>query len=361
MCAAPVRAGLVATALADNLEQRAAAVVVGTMTTSIQEGDKTTFQLKIDRVLKGNLVPKTTITVSTTIPLPNGKAMVPVVTYERVWFLQGGAAGAFELLPTRGGDIMHLVYAGLPAEPEPPTGVYARLPSDSPLDLIVKEACAYAEKEHDWDGDEAAIQSLGETNTPTMYAVLRRFAQSGQPVLRAMGLAGLIQRGDVESLLQLEADLKGRLSGIEDTFCVSDLMAAIEFRYRQPDPRGIAALGRLATSSTLLRRPSVDALRGIHTKDTLPWLLKILDSPKADEAYDAMWGIAGFATGMPVATIAGAVNFRNLAMDPKAPFYSSDMMKHLPNLEDFEQNRAQYAGFWKNWYAAHQAAIEGMH
>ncbi len=183
MGAASLRAGLVRIALAHKLEQPAAAVVVGTIATSVQEGDKTTFQLKIDRVLKGSVAPKAAVTVTTTIPLPNGKAVVPVVTYERVWFLAAGTGGGFELLPTQGGDIIHLVYAGLPAEPDPPSGVYARAPSDSPLDLIVKEVCAYAEKERDSDGDEAVIRSLAEINTPTMYAVLRRFAQSNQPVL----------------------------------------------------------------------------------------------------------------------------------------------------------------------------------
>jgi hypothetical protein len=238
------------------------------------------------------------------------------------------------------------------------------MPSDSPIDLTVKEVCAYAEKEHDWDADEAVIQSLRETNTPTMYAALRRLSQSNQPVLRTIGIAGLIQRGDAGSLLQLEADLKGPLSGIEhlqNTNCLSDLMAAIECSYRSADPRAIAVLGRLAGSSTRLRRPSVDALRAIHTKDTLPWLQKILDGANAEEAYAAMWGIAGFATGMPVATIEGVVNFRNMAMDSNAPFYGSGMIKHLPNLEGFKQNRALYAGFWKHWYAAHQAAIEAMH
>src|SRR5260370_35834530 len=84
----PARAGLVASALADKLESRAAAVVVGTIATITQDGAKTTFQIRADRVLKGAVAPKATLTQTTTIPLPYDAASVPTVVFERAWFLE---------------------------------------------------------------------------------------------------------------------------------------------------------------------------------------------------------------------------------------------------------------------------------
>lgn len=360
VAAIPARAGLVASALADKLELRAAAVVVGTITTVTQDNSKTVFQIRVDRVLKGAVSRNSTITVTTTIPLHNGAASVPTIVYERVWFLESGTDGGYGLLPAKGGDILHLVYAGLPAEPGPPAGTYAARPTDAAIDLIVKEVCTYAEKEQDSDGDEAVIQAFGETNTPTFHTFLQNFARSTVPVLRAMGTAGLIQRGEVTSLAQAEIDLQGLLSGLQNTYSMVDLMAAIEFLYRNPDPQGIAVLGRLASSATQLRKPSAYALRAIHTKETLPWLLKLLDSPDADDAYDALMGIAGFANGMPTTTMQDAVNLKNLTLDPNAPFSDRDSLGNMPNAEMFVQNRAEYVGFWKNWFAANQARIQAL-
>jgi hypothetical protein len=213
-------------------------------------------------------------------------------------------------------------------------------------------------KEQDSDGDEAVIQALGETNTPMLHGFLQAFVRSNVQVLRAMGCAGLIQRGEAASLMQMEVDLQGLLSGMQNNYSMTDLMAAIQFVYRNPDPQGIAVLGRLASSATELRKPSVYALRAIHTRETLPSLLKLLDSSDPDDAYDALTGIAGFANGMPTTTIQNAVNLKNLTIDPNAPFADHDMLNHMPNIEMFLQNRAEYVGFWKNWFAANQSRIQ---
>ena len=107
---------------------------------------------------------------------------------------------------------------------------------------------------------------LRVTSGVTSAAVTRAFRyladyRSGD--LALVGLAGLIQRGDVPTLLRVEqtaasVDWNGQGGG--------EIAGAIGWIFRSPDPAGVASLGRMATSSsspTQLQTAAANALKAL--------------------------------------------------------------------------------------------------
>ena len=83
---------------------------------------------------------------------------------------------------------------------------------------------------------------------------------------------------------------------------------AIQAYYRNPDPGGIATLGRLATNpgvNSSLRKSAARALASIHTKESLPYLSQLLDSPDPELQSWGVGGMAMFANQGPNSQAAG--------------------------------------------------------
>jgi hypothetical protein len=130
--------------------------------------------------------------------------------------------------------------------------------------------------------------------------------------------------------------------------------------YRQTSAPGVAALTDLASSSSgsvSLRRCSAHALRAIHTKESLPGLLQLLDSSDQTVRYEAVFGLASFANGLPVQVPSNTANLEFLRPSGNSPLATADTRANMPSLPEFRSNEQKYLNFWRQWWIRVQALL----
>ena len=113
-------------------------------------------------------------------------------------------------------------------------------------------------------------------------------------------------------------------------------------------------LGKLATNKDTvpeLRVAAGGALARLHTKEALPYLAKMLDSPNITMRTYAVGGLAMFANNVPVG-----------GHEPAAgewPYRTEGTIRHSVMSERaVAENEAFYVGFWKDWWSEHRGDLE---
>src|SRR5439155_13110683 len=116
--------------------------------------------------------------------------------------------------------------------------------------------------------------------------------------LRALGLSRMIARGDTGALSQGAKEVsvlsKSRWGGV----FVSSFSG-----FRGKDPAAIRELGCITDASDSpieLRRAAAISLRAVHTKEAVPFLVRLLDSPDKDVRNNALHGLNAFVVGLPI-------------------------------------------------------------
>jgi hypothetical protein len=164
---------------------------------------------------------------------------------------------------------------------------------------------------------------------------------------RAMGLGGRFALGDVGALQQLVGDAA--------SFGASTLaeLGMILRTYRNPDPTGIAELGRIAAPSDAKYAPLVHGaafcLHALHTFDSLPILYRLLDSSDPIVRLEAMFGFAAFVANFPIHRPEDGPSNRNLTSLPGGKYTTGDGQSHFPRIGSDNQDTL---AFWKAWYRA---------
>jgi hypothetical protein len=192
------------------------------------------------------------------------------------------------------------------------------------------------------------LGALDITNSPVYQQALARFSNSGTGPLQSVGLQNQIRAGDTSSLAKLA----------NTTELQSDPAFALAVcEYRSADPSGVASLGALVDSRvpSALRGCAAHALRGIHTASTLAYLVSLLDSDLSDLRYEGVAGLASFANNLPIQTSANTASMAYLTPQGKTLYTTPEALKSFPGKQLFLQQEATYIGFWKSWWAAHQA------
>ena len=191
-----------------------------------------------------------------------------------MWFLSGGASGNDTLLPALYGSVP-LEFSILPALPSLPL-TWAGLDTASPAERVLRELAAALETNPTFPLlAEVVSQSSTEPASP-LRSVYRRMQASSSQVVSAAGLAGLLRSGDVQGLEGLTAQLaRGPLPA------GGPLMGQAVCQYLNGNPRGLPILAGLAAAASpvpLLRGCAAFALRNIHSKESIPFLIGLLDS-----------------------------------------------------------------------------------
>jgi hypothetical protein len=354
-------AGLVSVRLASELEKQADTIVVGSLIDVTPTSNGIQFHLSVIRTIKGNLGPVETISVVSTDLRDSSHAAAPPLRGNppALWFLKSSSLGSFTLVPAQSGDA-DLQHMGLFVESAVPAGLYAYTQAEASIDRVAKEVCAFAENRRFVESEDQVVQGLQGIQSVSVVGILKYYAKSNDPQLRAIGLASLIQRNDAQSLVQLEGDLHGvfAANAFQRSTGILNISAAIELLYRGTDVSGIQALERMAAGNGLglprLQRACLYALRSLHTKDTLPFLVQMLASSDVALRYDALYGIASFANGFPI------VDSRNLSRSfphSSGPFATKETSENLPGFQEFSRNEAKYLGFWKDWWTRSAAIL----
>lgn len=343
----------------DRLTREADAIVVADLsqavagTAALAIPGTATLDLRIIRVLKG-VEPAGAVVQATWLrpPAVTGTALPSGATKQGIVFLKRSANQLSPISFTSPSTRLEDVY--IPAV-SPVAADYLYQPQTSPFEKVLNELANAV----DSMPENPLLQfvhhgSLEKHSSPAMLKLYTSLSQDNAPSRKVLGLAGLLRRGDPGALKQLELQW-------------TDLMASpnrgllefgIEASYRNPDPAGVAVIGRLANNAALrlsLRKALAGALASIHSRESVPFLVQLLDSPDLELQSWGVGGLAFFANhgpGKPGAPMSAQTSGKE-----DAPFRTKDTLAHFAMGGAFEKNRDNYVQFWKAWWAEHRQKL----
>lgn len=218
-------------------------VVIGTDMAHVKTGTTVSFFINVERVLKGDVWPGIWLPVQwdsrTEAPIWRDSQKAS----KGVWFLEN-SSGVWKCIPARSGSVPTLERLFYPVAVEP---LPVDLRYDSSLSVIDQIIIEIAVAEKDRANVMPVIdEAAAGYDSAEVRNAFRYLASHATPRSRALGLAGLVQRGDVEGLLLFEA--------VQASLAVSPELATvvrdIDIAFRNPDPAAIQALGRLSASAS---------------------------------------------------------------------------------------------------------------
>jgi hypothetical protein len=341
--------------LAKSVETADAIVVAKLVSgTSFAPGDEMSsdFLLRVDRVLKGNVIAGTE--VPTTL---EGRALWrradlkpdPIPPIYGIWFLISTPHGYAVRSRLQYSEIG--VGDPLLAPVFLPEQAPAAEPSGSPEVSVANEIASGLRwlAEHNLKNEFQALtenfRSLSQTTTLPVY---RQFATEQSPLLRAAGITGLIAANDPEGVKSAAADWT-------DLIAVWPYAAGSLMSYTNPDPAGVRALG-----SPALREHASYALRAIHTKETLPALAALLDSKSSEIQSQAISGFCLFVRNAPAITPQSVPSMAWLQTRQPNPYLTPEVEHYChPGGQVYASGDASaYVNFWKSWWTTHQSELE---
>ncbi len=335
-----------------NLTEQADSVVVGKIVAAQSNSAGSNLMLLADRTLKGSFAPGQTVNIILDGAPPAHATGQPWGVYG-VWFLQSAGNANWRIIRVPGSRNLEDSCYLLPEGSAPPSIATANAPPPAPLDLVLAELMNAAETfdPHGWEFLSTVDNFIRMPPSSSLTAVLRKMCQSSKTHVKAIGLAGLLFRGDSTVLSDLPLD-SVTLSGLPVVVRAS--MISSIATVRDPTPSTVAVLGRIATTQTLapgIRGCAAEALAKIHTVDTLPTLALLLDSP---EAVLRNWAFAGFSRFVDNLPIEKPEMFTTMAwMHPQGPtpYRTADTDKHIADITVPAEKHAEYTSFWKAWWS----------
>ncbi len=331
----------VCAASVSNLLQQADAVVIGTQSAAVQMGRVVGFQLSVERVFKGTLAPASVVAVAWDSGTDQKLWSTPPAL-RGLWFLKAGPQGwkPIELRFNPSHSPADLVFA-TSAGPLPPALAYS---DETPVaEKLILEIGAGAQAD-----PTVILDASWDVNSANILNLFRYLSQANSPPLRQVGMAGLIARGDVGGLLQLEREYGSLDGGAASGTAISD----VGVKFRNTDPAAVAVLGRLATTDATprLKRYAAMALQAMHTNASLPYLAALLDSPDPGLQQYAVQGLGFFANGVGVQTPATMPGLDHLNHRQPTPYRTKETEAYL----GFDRKRAaEFVNFWRTWWNAH--------
>lgn len=334
------------------------AVVVGQITGGQHSGSMAVFRLRVERVLHGDLVPGAILDVQA----PSRSSGTDKLRDIRgMWMLQSGTDGRWRTLPplqSDGAGFMASFYQAAPANEV--EAIKRSLPElKQPGDFVAAELAAAAES---LPTNRHAFQvlTLGllfhVPHTPGTLAIFKKLHSSKEPSVASLGLAGRLMQNDPDALDRLEADLPIAMKA----GMVPQVARALNVRV-DPSPRSVAGLGRLATSSNMpaeVQRQAASALQRIHSRETLPYLIKLLDSPDAELRGRAFAGLSQFVDNLGIVTLESGPQMTWLKPVGPAPYRTAETDKFVGHGTRVPISaHPAYAAFWKNWWSRFGAEL----
>ena len=337
--------------------------------------------LQVDRVLKGNLTPGTEIAAHLE---GRGYFIVPNPTQSTIqqpiygiWFLSS-ASYPYAVI-SRDGKYGELYFAPVILPEDAPVGKAGNTPSASVANELISalqwlaavhgtELSTKAQHEGDADTGKLAglyfsqFHSLTEDfsalRSSITLPVYRQFALEESPHLRVIGIRGLIAADEPEGVKRAAADWSVIAAGAD----VQPIIGSLMSYSNAEDPTAVRALGALALRDDAppgLRGSAVYALRAIHTKETLPALISLLDYKEETVQSYALSGLCLFVRNGPVVNGQSVPSMSWLSSQQPAPFLTPETQPYCSlggNINPSADLNA-YVSFWKSWWSEHRAEI----
>lgn len=325
------------------LLNKAEVVFVGRIIQGVQSDVNASAIFQIERMLKGSSRAGTVPASFSTLPAISGNK--DLRGQIGIWFLTKKSDGSLEVMPPFVGAVP-VEFHSMPALAALPASWMAD-PSASTVEKVIRELAAALEQLPAGSVLWSALLSQPLTESdPSLSRLYQRLQSSGSEPVAAAGLKGSIVKGDLAALQSLASRAQRGLSNASSTIATQ---AVCEFS--NGNPRALAVLAEMAAmrSQPELRRCAVLALRTIHSRETIQYLLPLLDDTDSDIRYQAMAGIAsyantGFLPGEKQLVIDGVVTPRNTE-----PLYTPETGANFPTGDRFRLDEPRVIAFWKQW------------
>lgn len=336
------------------LVDRADAVVIGEVLSGHHAGRTATCTLIVRRTVKGRLLPNDRMNLSWT----SGFSYDDDLTGRYgLWFLNESAAGSWSLLHVKR-DSPYLPLSKSGSERIAiPTGVPVLPPAETAEDRMGAElVLALQAYRTPQDIRAAASELVALENTPFVGSLFKVLRANVDPELKAIGLAGMLKRNDVTALIEIAGNID-QLSKVQARPLV---LSAIMSR-RDVSPEAIQALGKISSSSDFdVQFSAGDALAELHTRDTVPFLAQLLDSPHKMTREAAMRGLSLFVENLPIATPDNVWNGKaNIPRPGPAPYRTAETDRYsLSHRRLGSTDDTEYVQFWKSWWAKMRSGFQ---
>lgn len=337
------------------LTKTADAVVVGATTSRLEYADRVSFDLSVERVVKGDATVKLLHIMHpwtrTGVAL-SGNASEPIsAPIHGLWFLQLTASGEWDILPANGRDGM-IFNLYLPAAQVLPQR-YATNSAASALDSIVLEFAAGAEA--DGSHVRTAIELLKTTQTPAVSTVAAAYLTSPVPAFQSAGIALVLAQNQPDSI--------GVLTRLWPTISSAPgrdyIISSLRDSYRDPSPVAVRQLAAMTNDAGMspLRPAAIRALAAIHTKEALPTLAGLLGSDDPAERMAGVFGLSSFANGCPLQTPDNVVNMDYLQFKNPSLYRKPDTTAHFAFRRGSVEQESELTSFWLTWWNQHKSEL----
>jgi hypothetical protein len=322
----------------DRLVAAADRIIVGTVTQGTASGTAVALSIQVERVLKGSSAVGGVVAAVGTLSEPS---QTRAIANERgIFFLSDSGTGPMRLVPAISGYVLDEMemFVQLPASSAPAAQPARASPRDGVL-LEVLGAIGAAPPKRP-GGFVDVLAEYQANPTPAVRSVLQGWLASGSPALVRFSVYALLGEGNAAALAHVADDQYFRSSAVP-----TDAFDGLKFRFVNTDPNAVNVLGQLAgdTSNTMeLRAAAATALARVHTKQALPFMAALWDSPDSTLRSCGVSGLSMFANNVPIGShepAAGEWRWR-----------TEDTIAH-------SAMDASNAGFWKSWWVANQAAL----
>ncbi len=344
-------------ALMERVLEKSDCVVVGEVVHGTYEGSVYSFTLVVYRSLRGDLKPGLAVPVSYNVGVPGG-GRGEFHGQFGLWFLANDKSGGLRVVP---GWLQpapfEFSYYPLPRRGSETFGYSA----DSPLlDKVFSELAQASESAEPgqvfYQLANGVLRCVGTPASTSVRETLERWSHSASANLFTLGLAGLIALEDADALQRSQ----NMLSTIKQSQLAGPFSSAVS-DYRSSNPEGVKALGEMVAEEAGilgLRSAAAFSLRSIHSRESLPYLAKLLDSQDAKLRGDAVAGFTFFVNDLPVMTPGVVAGMAWTKPVGKAP-YKTPETDRFGSTGSFERpsDAEAYAQFWKTWWAQNKAKL----
>jgi hypothetical protein len=232
--------------------------------------------------------------------------------------------------------------------------------SASPLEQVHAELIAAIEARSD---DEQYLKrivpKLSPGDSAIVVSALQRWSESASGPLQLLAMGSLIGAGSNQAVIGLKTELRASPTSVLAKSVATNLST-----FRGTDPAAVAALGEIATTSAAeqgVQESAAFSLQRIHTRQTLPALKALLDSPHPLVRQLAVSGFTAFALQMRIprddTDAAEALDEilnpgrRRTIPSADAPFDTAETRQfaHFGPFRDLAEE-TRFITFWKEWY-----------
>jgi hypothetical protein len=332
----------------DWLARDADAVVIGETLSGVQTGNSVALVLSVTRAIKGEVPVGARLDVSGQTRF-SWTGDLQSKDYG-LWFLKRAGDG-WELMSVVPNSFALDAGCFVPLSKTASPGTVA---TDSPPatagDRVALELVATLEQGYtsptQLDTLAWAFNGLGRR--PFVTGLCRILRANPDPELRFIGLTGMLTGPDETSALAEIADNVNLIPKLK----VSAVLAISLCGIRSTDPAALLSLGRLSADPSTEGCAAM-SLDFIHTRETLPFLARLLDStdPKAREY--AIQGLSRFVENLPIAEANDQITGKSHVPRGPSLYRTAETDRYsLANRWLGSDSDTEYIRFWKSWWAS---------